>query len=122
MVGLLSVIADTMAENNIPYEYEEWTQDISYPYFVGIYDETGFIYEDNHTSGAVTIYGWSRDSRLVLAEYADKIRSLFSNVQVIADDCLYFIRYGGSLNEPTDVEGLSKVSITLYVEEWKGEE
>lgn len=121
MVGLLGFVNEKLEEIGIPYEFGEWTKTVSYPYFVGSFQETDYRFEDNCTIGAFTLDGWSRESKIDLAAASDKIRDAFQDVQAIRDDTAFFIRYGGSMTIPTGEADLFKISITLYTYEWKGE-
>lgn len=40
MVDMLGFISDQLDQLGIPYEFGEWTGEISYPYFVGSFNET----------------------------------------------------------------------------------
>lgn len=121
MVGLLGFVNEKLEEIGIPYEFGEWTKTVSYPYFVGSFQETDYRFEDNCTIGAFTLDGWSRESKIDLAAASDKIRDAFQDVQAIRDDTAFFICFGGSMPMPTGEADLFKISITLYTYEWKGE-
>ena len=51
MIEVLNVISEQLERLNIPYEFGEWTEEVSYPYFVGSYTETEHRQEDG-------IYRW----------------------------------------------------------------
>ncbi len=121
MVDLLSFIGGKLEEAGIPYEYGEWTQAVSYPYFVGSFMESDYRFEDGCTVGTFTLDGWSRGAKVVLAEASDRIKAVFQNLQQIQGNSLFYVRFGGSLPVPTGEEGLFKVTITLFTYEWKGE-
>ncbi len=121
MVELLQMIGEKLEGAGIPYEYEEWTQPVSYPYFVGSFMESDYRYEDGCTAGTFTLDGWSRGSKLALLEASDKIKTIFQDLQEIQGNRLFHIRYGGSLPVPTGEDDLFKVTITLFTNEWKGE-
>lgn len=120
MKAILSFINDKMKELGCPYEYGEWTGEISYPYFVGEYQETDFRFEDNRTDGVFTLDGWSRNSKVGLMEWADKIKEFFDDLTAIRDDRCFFIRYSGTIPAPSGEADLYKVTITLNTNEWKG--
>lgn len=121
MVDLLSFINGKLKEAEIPYEYGEWTQAVSYPYFVGSFTESDYRYEDNCTVGTFTLDGWSRGSKIALAETSDRIKAVFQDLQEVQGNSLFYIRYGGSLPVPTGEADLFKVTVTLFTYEWKGE-
>lgn len=122
MVGLLGFIGETLEEAGICYEYGEWTQDISYPYFVGSFMETDYRYEDNCTIGTFTLDGWAKGSKINLIEMSDRIKGVFNELYTTQEDSLYYIRFGGSTPVPTGEADLFKVTITLFTYEWKGEQ
>lgn len=121
MVGLLGFINEKLTEAGIPYEFGEWTTDVSYPYFVGSYTETDYSYEDNHATGAFTLDGWSRGSKIELVEHSDKVKAVFTDLFEVRGDSTFFIRYGGAMLVPTGEKDLYKITITLFCNEWKGE-
>ena len=119
MVDILSFISDKLTGAGIPYEYEEWTQAVTYPYFVGSYTETDYRYEDDCTTGTFTIDGWARESKLSLIEVVDTLKEMFGDLQeVVNDEVTFFIRYGGSQTVPSGEEGLFHVTVTLYASSW----
>ena len=121
MVDMLSFIAGKLEEIGVPYEFGEWTQEISYPYFVGSFNEVEWRFEDNYTGGYFTLDGWSRGSKISLAEANDKIREAFDDLRAVLDGAAFFVRYGSSLMIPTGEEDLYRITITLHTSEWKGE-
>lgn len=121
MVDLLGFIGEKLKEAGIPYEYGEWTQPVSYPYFVGSFMESDYRFEDGCTVGTFTLDGWSRGSKIDLAEASDRIKAVFQNLQEIQGNSLFYFRFGGSLPVPTGEDDLFKVTITLFTYEWKGE-
>ncbi|MBQ3834597.1 MAG: hypothetical protein II816_03695 [Elusimicrobia bacterium] len=108
----------------IPYEYGEWSSKATYPYFVGLYTETDYRFEDNYSAGIFNIDGWSRgnDADLVLTTMQETIKSVFQNLNEVVDNTLFFIRYGGVQPIQTDEAELSHIQITLYTYFWKGNE
>lgn len=123
MVDLLGFVGRKLKESGICYEYGEWTQAVRYPYFVGFFMESDYRYEDNHTAGTFTLDGWSRGngSKLALMEAGDKVKEIFQDLQEMEEGSLFHIRFGGALLVPTGEEDLSKITITLFTSEWKGE-
>lgn len=121
MVDLLTFINDKLNEIGIPYEFGEWTSTVTYPYFVGSFDEIDYRYEDGCTLGTFTLNGWSRGSKITLMEAADTIKEAFADLQAVVDDRCFFIRYGGSMSVPSGEADLFRVMITLHTSEWKGD-
>ncbi len=121
MVDLMDFIGRKLGEAAIPYEYGEWTQEISYPYFVGSFLESDHRYEDGRTAGTFTLDGWSRGSKIMLLEASDRIKEIFQDCQEVQDARFFYVRFGGSRIVPTGEAELFKITITLFTYEWKGE-
>ena len=111
MVDMLGFISDQLDQLGIPYEFGEWTGEISYPYFVGSFYETG---------GVLTLDGWSRGSKLPLAEINDKLKKAFEDLRAVQEGTAFFITYWNGLMIPTGEEDLFRITITLNTNEWKG--
>lgn len=121
MVDLLAIINEQFEKAQIPYEFSEWKSNVKYPYFVGSYDENNFYFEDNRIDGTFIIDGWSRSSFSELIKISEKIKDLFEDFVCIRNGKSYWIRYNNSMPVPTGDENLMKITVTLYVTEWKGE-
>ena len=91
MVDMLGFISDQLDQLGIPYEFGEWTGEISYPYFVGSFNETEHRLEDGYTGGVFTLDGWSRGSKLPLAEINDKLKKVFEEVSKVISLFLTFV-------------------------------
>lgn len=121
MIDLLTVVAERMRENNISYAFEEWKEEVRYPYFVGSFVETAYRHEDGCTVGSLTIDGWGKHSASELLEESDKIKRIFDDLRAVDDSAAFYIRFNSSQNIPTGEEGLYRVQINLDTNEWKGE-
>lgn len=121
MLDLLSVIDDELTKNEIPYQFSEWKSTVKYPYFVGSYDESNSNFESGQIDGTFIIDGWSRKSFSELIKVGEKIKEIFSDFRCTRNGKAYWIRYNNSMPVPTGVEDLMKITITLYVTEWKGD-
>lgn len=121
MVDLLAIIDEELEKAEIPYQFSEWKSAVKYPYFVGSYDESNSYFENNRIEGTINIDDWSRKSFSELIEISEKIRDIFSDFQCTRNNNVYWIRYNNSMPVSTGVEDLMKITITLYVTEWKGD-
>lgn len=121
MIELLGFMAEQIEQLSIPYEFGEWTGKVSYPYFVGSYDENEIRLEDGYTGGIFTLDGWSRGSKIPLVEISDKIKEKFKDLRAVRDGTAFFITSPTSQMIPTGEEDLYRISITLTTNEWKGE-
>lgn len=120
MVDLLSFMNEQIEQLEIPYEFGEWTQDLSYPYFVGSFNEAEHRIEDGYTGGVFTLDGWSRGSKITLAEVNDKLKKAFEDLRAVRDGTAFFITYWNALMIPTGEEDLFRITITFNTNEWKG--
>ena len=90
------------------------------PYFVGSFNETEHRLEDGYTGGVFTLDGWSRGSKLPLAEINDKLKKVFEDLRAVQEGTAFFITYWNGLMIPTGEEDLFRITITLNTNEWKG--
>ena len=123
MKQLLGFIQGKLHGAEVPYEFGEWSAAVTYPYFVGGYQESDASYEDNQTVGVFTLDGWARgkNAKLVLAEYSDKIKKLFLDLtEINKENTLFHVKFSGGQFIQTGEDDLDRVSITLDVHEWKG--
>ena len=120
MVDMLGFISDQLDQLGIPYEFGEWTGEISYPYFVGSFNEIEHRLEDGYTGGVLTLDGLSRGSKLPLAEINDKLKKAFEDLRAGQEGTAFFITYWNGLMIPTGEEDLFRITITLNTNEWKG--
>ena len=120
MVDILGLVAEQLDRLDVPYEFGEWTGEISYPYFVGSFNEIEHRLEDGYTGGVFTLDGWSRGSKLPLAEINDKLKKAFEDLRAVQEGTAFFITFGDSLMLPTGEEDLFRITITLNTNEWKG--
>ena len=93
MEEVLNFMSTELEKIGVPYEFLEWTQTVTYPYFVGEYNEFEPILENNEEEKTFILTGFCRgkDARLNLERMRGKIEKEFSPV------CLHFInRSAGS--------------------------
>lgn len=140
MVDILNFVKSKLDEVKVPYEFGEWTSTVSYPYFVGSFDETDYSAESDCTTGVFTINGWARgeDCRLVLMMLADRIKRKFGHLsEYVKSDWkwdelnflfgmaentsnAFLVCYFNTLSVPTDEDDLFRVQIILNTYQWKG--
>lgn len=120
MLKVLEIIATGMQALNINYEFEEWTSDIAYPYFIGEYEETGGASEDGLSESVFMLTGTTRGSWLDLEGIKAQIESYFKDYRTIASNGNgIVIDYAGSFPVQTGEEALKRVQINLNIKEWK---
>lgn len=119
-IEALKFINDKLDENNINYEFMQWTKDIVYPYFVGEYQEAESINEDGLQESTFILSGFSKESWLGLEQAKEKIEKIFNSLAVILPNGNGMaVFYSGSLVIPTGDEKLKRIQINLQVKEWK---
>lgn len=120
MLGMMEFVKNELLKKKVPYEYGEWTSKVSYPYFVGSFQETENFFEDGRITGIFTIDGWARGSKLALFEFVETIKHTFTNLYAVIDGTLYFAYNPVALPTPTGENDLYKVTVTFNTTEWKG--
>ena len=106
----------------VPYCFEEWTREISYPYFVGEYTESEPLYEDGESESTFILTGTTKGSWLELEQLKEKIHSLFTDVgltEILNDNIAIAVMYAGSMPVPTGTDQLKRIQINLKIKEWR---
>lgn len=123
MADVLSFIKSELEKINVPYEFGEWTSEVSYPYFVGEYSESESYTEDGQEDTTFILTGFSRSSGLALEEIKGKIQAAFppvgGNTAILENGSGIAVFYSRSFPVPTGEEGLKKIQINLSVKFWK---
>ena len=124
-MDILNVIDNEMGIIGIPYMYGEWTDEVTYPYFIGEQPSPEeIITEDGAESVEILVTGFHRGDPIALVEAKDKIRKHFHPVfghRVQTENGAVAIFYGGAFFVPTMETDLSKIQITLQIKSWKGD-
>lgn len=109
----------------IPYEFLEWTQDISYPYFTGEQSTPEEIStEDGREITDLIITGWHRGKKITLHECNEKIKKHFHPVHGLrgeTEEGVIIVFYEGGFFVPSGEADLHKIEIHLKILEWKGD-
>lgn len=125
MKEVLEFISNELEKVNVPYEFLMWTQEISYPYFVGEYNETEPTTESGEQDKTFILTGWGRGkaARTKLEEMKEKIKQAFPEIggkQAILDDgSAVVIFYGSAFYIPTGEAELYSIQINLSIKLWK---
>lgn len=121
--AVLKAVSDGMAAIGMNYEYQEWTDDLVYPYFTGEYQEFEPLNEDGMQETSFILTGFTRGSYSDLEAAREKIEKKFnpiSGYKVSTDDSVVAIFYALALsNIPTGDAELKKIQINLTIKEWK---
>lgn len=123
MEEVLSFIDTELSKIGVPYEFLEWTQPISYPYFVGEYNETEPTNESGELDKMFILTGFCRgkNARLRLEENRQKIEDAFLEgmTATLNSGSVVAVFYGNAFYIPTGEAELFKIQINLSIKLWK---
>ena len=125
MEEVLNFMNSELGTMGIPYEFLEWTQPVSYPYFIGEYNEFEPILENNEEEKTFILTGFNRgkDARMQLERMKGLIEKEFDPVNgkiaTLKSGSVVAIFYSNSFYVPTGEEELYKIQINLSVKLWK---
>lgn len=120
----LKFINEQMSALGINYEFNEWTSDIKYPYFVGEdFHEDETTTEDGAETSSLVVVGYNRGKIIDLYEAKNKIKKHFDPINGLSattDSGAITVFFADSFNIPSGEADLTKLQITLKIKEWKG--
>lgn len=120
-----SFIDKQMEFLKIPYEFDEWTQKIRYPYSVGeLPSPEEITTEDGKEEQPFIITLFHRGKKSVLEEIKEKIKNHFHPIAGLrgeTDNGAIIVFYEGAFYVPTGEDELKKMQINLKILEWKGD-
>lgn len=125
MEEVLGFINKALEDAGIPYEFLEWTQGVTYPYFVGEYSEFEPDNESGEEDKSFILTGFYRgnNARYELEKMRAKIEATFpaigGKVAALDSGSVVAIFYGNSSYIPTGEEELYKIQINLSIKLWK---
>lgn len=125
MKEVLNYISTVLENVNVPYEFLEWTQPVTYPYFVGEYNEFEPTVESGECEKTFILTGFCRGkgARMKLEEMRGKIETAFpaldGNIATLDDGSVVAVFYGNSFYVPTGEAELYKIQINLSIKLWK---
>lgn len=122
----LKIISEAMETLGLNYSLGEYKvesgEEVTYPYFVGEYEEIEPLNEDGMQETTFLLTGFSRDLWQTLEDAKAKIMNYFNKVSgktVIAEDgTAVAVFYSNSLILPTGDAELKKIQINLNIKEW----
>lgn len=109
----------------MPYEFLIWTQPVTYPYFVGEYNEFEPTLESGEQDKTFILNGFCRGegSRMKLEEMRKIVEKTFPDIggkiATLNSGSAVAIFYGNSFYVPTGEEELYKIQINLSIKFWK---
>lgn len=106
----------------MPYEYMDWNQDITFPFFVGEVTEVEPINEDGYVESTMIITGTTNTNYLDLEEVKENIREHFpveGTAGILKDGSGIVVSYAGGFAIPSEDETIHRIQINLKVQEWR---
>lgn len=125
MEEVLEFINNALDDTGVPYEFMEWTQGVTYPYFVGEYSEFEPDNESGEEDKSFILTGFYRgdNARYELEKMRAKIEATFpaigGKVAALDSGSVVAVFYGNSSYIPTGEEELYKIQINLSIKLWK---
>lgn len=120
----LKFINEQMGIIAVPYEFDVWTSEIKYPYFVGEITEEPTITEDGRESSTMLLTGFHRGKMIDLLAVMEKIKSHFSPVYGLrattSSGSTIVAFFDGYFSIPSGEADLKKIQINIKIYEWKG--
>lgn len=118
----LGFITKCIEEMGIPYEFMEWTQDVSFPFFVGEYSEIEPLTEDGLEEGTFILTGTTTGTYLELEAVKEIVKNYFGSdglTAILDSGSGIAVSYGTSYPIPIDEQGVRRIQINLNVKEWR---
>lgn len=125
MKEVLNYISTELERAGVPYEFLEWTQAVTYPYFTGEYNETEPTLESGECDKTFILTGFCRgeDARVRLEEMREKIEETFpaleGNIATLNDGSVVAIFYSSAFHLQAGEAELYKIQINLSIKLWK---
>ena len=119
----LKFISEQMGVISVPYEFGEWTQKITYPYFVGEIVENEPLTEDGAEESTVILDGFHRGKYIDLEMAKAKIKQHFDPIHGLrgrTDSGAIAVFFAGAMYVPSGEAELKHIQITLKIKQWKG--
>ena len=125
MDEILEFISNELEKAGVPYEFLIWTQPVTYPYFVGEYNEFESTLESGEQDKTFILNGFCRGegSRMKLEEMRKIVEKTFPDngekIATLNSGSAVAIFYGNSFYVPTGEEELYNLQINLNIKFWK---
>lgn len=120
----LKFLNEQMESIGVPYEFGQWTSNITSPYFVGEQPSPeAFPAEDGSEESTIILTGFHRGKIIDLETIKNKIKSHFSPIHGLrskTDSGSIAVFFDGAFYIPTGEADLKKIQINLTIKEWKG--
>jgi hypothetical protein len=117
---VLGIIANEINSMGIPYEFMEWTDAVTYPYWVGEYSEVSTFNEDGYKETNIMLTGTTKGTWMELEQARQKIEQRFLHgANYSTNDGAAVIFYANSFPVPTAEADLKRIQVNLNVKEWR---
>lgn len=121
-IEALGYINDCMESLSIPYEFIQWTKDLSFPYFVGEYTEIESIDEGGLEQGTLILTGTTDKSYLTLESIKEQLKDFFPSdgrTAILESGSGIAVSFSTAFPVPTGEQGLNRMQINLNIKEWR---
>ena len=119
----LKFINEQMDMISVPYEFDEWTSPVSYPYGVGEITEDPITTEDGAEQSTLLLTFFNRGKMIDLLAIKEKIKKHFDPIYGLRGETeggAIAVFYDGFFPIPSGEADLKKIQINLKINEWKG--
>lgn len=120
----LKFINEQMDSIAVPYEFEEWTSPVTYPYFVGEITEDPTTTEDGHEESTLILTGFHRGKMIDLLRAKERIKAHFCPISGLRGETdngsAIVVFFDGFFTVPSGEASLKKIQINLKIHTWKG--
>ena len=119
----LKFINEQMDSIAVPYEFEEWTSPVVYPYGVGEITEDPITTEDGEETSTMLLTFFHRGKMIDLLEIKEKIKKHFHPIYGLRGETeggAIAVFYDGFFPIPSGEADLKKIQINLKIIEMKG--
>lgn len=121
-VEALQYINDCMESLSIPYEFMQWTKDLSFPYFIGEYTEVESLDESGKEQGTLILTGTTNKSYLTLESIKEQLKQYFpydGRTAILDNGSGIAVSFSTAFPVPTGEQGLFRIQINLNIQEWR---
>lgn len=121
-IEALSYLNDCFESLSIPYEFMQWTKDLSFPYFIGEYTEVEPLDEDGKEEGTLILTGTTNESYMTLESIKESLKQFFPSygkTAILDSGSGIAVSFSNAFPVPTGVQGLVRIQINLNIQEWR---
>lgn len=118
----LGFITNCFEQLGIPYEFMEWTQELSVPFFVGEYSEIESMNEDGFEEGTFLLTGTTTNNYMELELVKEQVKDFFGFdgiTAILESGSAIAVSYMTAFSIPTDENEMRRIQINLNVKEWR---